>query len=106
MQPIGLSAQLACIWEASARKAGNVHRYCDADDVCYLDFLASAAAIAPVLQSASHRSLGATILKGVQATRRVVQTNTNLGILLLCAPLAAIPGGADVREGLNQVLQK
>jgi triphosphoribosyl-dephospho-CoA synthase len=45
----GLCAQLACIWEASARKPGNVHRFRDFADASYLDYLASAAAIAPVL---------------------------------------------------------
>ena len=34
--------KLACIWEATARKPGNVHRFCDFDDTTYLDFLDSA----------------------------------------------------------------
>ena len=29
----GLCAQAACILEATARKPGNVHRYCDFDDL-------------------------------------------------------------------------
>ena len=48
-ETIGLHAQLACIWEATARKPGNVHRFVDFDDLTYLDFLTSAAAVAPVL---------------------------------------------------------
>ena len=39
---LGLCAQLACIWEATARKPGNVHRFRDFADVGYLDFLVSA----------------------------------------------------------------
>src|SRR5437763_1450426 len=82
-----LYAQLACVWEATARKAGNVHRYRDFDDTSYVDFLASAAAIAPVL-AARDRPVGETVLACVRATGAVVRTNTNLGIVLLLAPLA------------------
>jgi triphosphoribosyl-dephospho-CoA synthase len=89
---IALHAQLACIWEASARKPGNVHRYADFDDTSYLDFLTSAAALAPVLADAGQQSVGATILLGVQRTRQVARANTNLGIILLLAPLARAAG--------------
>src|SRR5436305_1903466 len=56
---VALCAQLACIWEATARKPGNVHRHCDFEDATYLDFLLSAAAIAPLLADAGRRSLAA-----------------------------------------------
>jgi len=102
--PLGLCAQLACIWEATAAKPGNVHRYCDFADVTYLDFLQSAAAIAPVLTKARRQPVGQTILEGVRATRRVVSTNTNLGVLLLLAPLAAVHEDLDLRAGLEPVL--
>ncbi len=85
---VGLCAQLACIWEATARKPGNVHRYQDFEDVRYLDFIVSAAAIAPVMETARDRSVGETVLEAIRATRRVTATNTNLGIVLLLAPLA------------------
>ena len=61
MPDIGLCAQIACIWEATARKPGNVHRFRDFDDSSYLDFLLSAAAIAPILAKASQRRVGATV---------------------------------------------
>jgi triphosphoribosyl-dephospho-CoA synthase len=48
--------------------------------------------------------VGQTILDGVRATRRVAATNTNLGILLLLAPLAAVPEGAPLRDGLRRIL--
>src|SRR5262249_3117274 len=99
-----LCAQLACIWEATARKPGNVHRFVDFDDLSYLDFLTSAAAVAPVLGEARRRRVGATILECVRATRRVVDTNSNLGIVLLLAPLAAVPDGVGMRAGLAHVL--
>ncbi len=101
---VGLCAQVACVWEATARKPGNVHRYRDFADAGYVDFLLSAAALAPVLATASQRPVGATILESIRATRRVVGTNTNLGITLLLAPLAAVPEGVDLRAGVGRVL--
>jgi triphosphoribosyl-dephospho-CoA synthase len=102
--PIGLCAQLACLWETTARNPGNAHRFRDFDDASYADFLISAAAVAPVLEAAPRRRVGQTVLDGVRATRRVVAGNTNLGILLLLAPLAAVPPEEDLRAGLKRVL--
>jgi triphosphoribosyl-dephospho-CoA synthase len=101
---VGLCAQVACVWEATARKPGNVHRYRDFNDADYVDFLLSAAALAPVLSTACQRPVGAMVLEAVRATRRVVGTNTNLGIALLLAPLAAVPEGVDLRAGVERVL--
>jgi triphosphoribosyl-dephospho-CoA synthase len=104
MHSTGLCAQLACIWEATARKPGNVHRFCDFADTHYLDFLLSAAAIAPVLDTAPQRRVGATVLEAMRATRQVVATNTNLGIVLLLAPLATVPHADELRSGVEHVL--
>jgi triphosphoribosyl-dephospho-CoA synthase len=106
MHAVGVCGQLACIWEATARKPGNVHRYRDFEDVTYLDFIGSAAAIAPVLDRARNQQIGRTVLECVQATRRVVMTNTNLGLVLLLAPLAAVAGDKDLRSGVEQVLSR
>jgi triphosphoribosyl-dephospho-CoA synthase len=100
----GLYAQLACIWEATARKPGNVHPTARFIDSNYLDYLASAAAIAPVLDNAHHRPVGETILAAIRATRQVVSNNTNLGLVLLLAPLAAVGPQDDFRRGLQVVL--
>jgi triphosphoribosyl-dephospho-CoA synthase len=100
----GLCAQIACIWEATARKPGNVHRYRDFADSTYTDFLLSAAAIGPVMTTACQRHVGATILDAVRATRRVTGTNTNLGIVLLLAPLAAVPPERKLQSGIESVL--
>jgi triphosphoribosyl-dephospho-CoA synthase len=101
---VGLCAQLACIWEATARKPGNVHRYRDFENVTYLDFLVSAAAIAPVLAESRHHRVGDTILECVRATRRVTVTNTNLGIILLLSPLATVSDREELRSGVVRVL--
>jgi triphosphoribosyl-dephospho-CoA synthase len=78
----------ACIWEATARKAGNVHPGASFADLTYADFLTSAALAAPEVGRAAERPLGETILAAIRATRSVVASNTNLGIVLLLAPLA------------------
>jgi triphosphoribosyl-dephospho-CoA synthase len=114
LETLGLFAQFACLWEATARKPGNVHRFQDFEDVTYLDFVASAAAIAPVFRvmgvaaaedDPDRFSVGMLVLEGVRQTREVVSTNTNLGILLLLAPLAkaSLPGA--IRTGVGQVLE-
>ena len=106
MIPTGLCAQLACIWEATARKPGNVHRYQDFADLSYMDLIQSAAAVAPLLETAPTRRVGQTVLESARATRRLVQTNTNLGILLLLAPLAAAPRDLELQRGLAIVLDQ
>ena len=104
---IGLCAQIACIWEATARKPGNVHRYCDFADTSYTDFLLSAAAIGPVMTMACQQRVGTTILDAVKTTRRVVKTNTNLGIVLLLTPLAAASAvGSLEQEIVERILTR
>ena len=87
----------------TARKPGNVHRFADLPGLHFVDFLLSAAAIADPLDRAVSEGVGAAVLGAVEATRRLVSTNTNLGIVLLLAPLAAVPEGVDLaarrREG-------
>jgi triphosphoribosyl-dephospho-CoA synthase len=89
MPSLGLLAQTACIWEATARKPGNVHRFADFDDASYVDFLLSAVALHEVMACAPLLGVGRTVRDAVQHTQRVVRSNTNLGIILLLAPLAA-----------------
>jgi triphosphoribosyl-dephospho-CoA synthase len=101
---LGQAGQLACIWEATARKAGNVHRFQDFEDLAYPDFLVSGLAIASSLDHAMSVPLGETILSAIQETRKFVRTNTNLGIVLLLAPLATIQDPFD-RDELEQLLE-
>lgn len=100
----GLGAQTACLWEVTARKVGNVHRFMDFDDLTYLDLIHSAAAIAPVLSRAPGQRVGRTVLECIEATRQVVTSNSNLGMVLLLAPLATVPDGEDLRGGVARVL--
>jgi len=95
---------VACLLEVTARKPGNVHRFADFESLHYLDFLLSATAMVEPLDQAGGRGLGLTILEAVKATRRVVGTNTNLGMILLLAPLAAVEPSIGLAEGLERVL--
>lgn len=87
-EAIGIAAQLACLLEVSAPKPGNVSPGRHFADLRYEDFLASALAIGPPLAGAGTRRLGATIRLAIEATRRWARSNTNLGIVLLTAPIA------------------
>ena len=105
MIPIGTCATLACLWEATAPKPGNVYRGADFEDLTYADFLTSAAVVGPILEQAASAGVGPTVLAAVEATRAAVATNTNLGMLLLLAPLAAVPRELPLTEGIGGVLE-
>lgn len=87
-EDVAVAAQLACLLEASAPKPGNVGPGAPFHDTRYEDFLASAAAIGSALAAASAEPLGTTVRRAVEATARWVGANSNLGIVLLLAPLA------------------
>ena len=77
----------ACITDVRAFKPGNVSLESDGHGMHANDFIASAVAMAGVIATPSS-GVGQRILRAVEATRAVVPFNTNLGIVLLCAPLA------------------
>jgi len=95
------AAQLACLLEVSAPKPGNVSPGRHFTDTRYEDFLASAAAIGAPLGGAGTRPLGTTIRLAIEATARWTRSNTNLGIVLLLAPLAraAAESGVAAESG-------
>lgn len=85
---VGQSAALACLIEASAPKAGNVHPAAAFSDMDFADFLASSLSVAPVLDSATQLGVGRTIRDAVLATQQQLDVNTNLGTLLLLVPIS------------------
>jgi triphosphoribosyl-dephospho-CoA synthase len=105
-EDVAAAAQLACLLEVSAPKPGNVSPGRHFHDTSYEDFLASAVAIGPALAGAGERPLGATIRSAVEATARWAGRNTNLGIVLLLAPLAraAHRGEGSLRARVERVL--
>jgi triphosphoribosyl-dephospho-CoA synthase len=102
---VGQLAQIACLLEVTARKPGNVHRFSDSGELEFLDFLLSAAAIGKAFDAARREGVGSTVFAAVEATRQVVTTNTNLGMILLLAPLAAVPLEDDLTSGVERVLR-
>jgi triphosphoribosyl-dephospho-CoA synthase len=96
----------ACLVELDALKPGNVHRYADGHGMTVADFERSAEVSAPAL-ARTGASVGSRIFDAVQATRAAVEQNTNLGILLLSAPLAAAAERSepDLRVALASVLE-
>ena len=101
---IGQCAALACLLEVTAPKPGNVHRGADFDDMTYFDFAAAAVAIGPAFDAAESAGVGRTVLAAVRAMRSAVNSNTSLGTILLVAPLACVPRGQPLAEGVKQVL--
>ncbi len=86
---LGQQATLAITWGALAPKVGNVYRGADFENLTLADFLTAATRIGPILAHALTNGVGQTVLDGVITTHHAVATNTNLGTLLLFAPLAA-----------------
>ena len=62
-------------------------------------------AIGPAIEAATHQGVGATVLQAIQATRQWVQVNTNLGSVLLIAPLACVPREQPLAAGVAAVLR-
>lgn len=96
--------QLACLLEVSAAKPGNITPAHEFADTTYADMVRSALALGRVFTRAraSRRTVGELIADGVQATARVARANTNLGIVMLFAPLVraeATRGAAETLRG-------
>ncbi len=94
----------ACVWEVTARKPGNVHPQAAFADVRFEDFIRSADVTAPVLAETQRLGVGRAIREAVSVTCRAVGRNTNLGIILLVAPLAAVPRTRSLSDGIEDVL--
>ncbi|HEY2786433.1 MAG TPA: triphosphoribosyl-dephospho-CoA synthase [Fimbriiglobus sp.] len=116
----GLMIGVASVWEATARKVGNVHRKADFADTTYLDFVLSALAVSDAWgkdEADPTAVFGSSVGNAVDATRALVDRNTNLGIILAVRPLAAVRpvaekrnpnfgGRYDLRAGVRTVLDR
>lgn len=101
---IAAAFRAACHAELDALKAGNVHRFSAGHGMEVAHFERAAQAAAPLLAAPGAR-VGERIESAVAASLAETGLNTNLGILLLCAPLAAAaerPG--PLRASLDAVL--
>jgi triphosphoribosyl-dephospho-CoA synthase len=105
--PIAAAFLAACDDELEAPKPGNVHVFAGGHGMSVEQFRLSAAAAAkPLCEHGA--SVGARIFGAVAATAARVGLNTNLGIVLLCAPLAAAAeraaDAADFPAALKSIL--
>jgi triphosphoribosyl-dephospho-CoA synthase len=100
--------QLACLLEVAAAKPGNVTPAHDFSDTTYADMVRSGLALGPVFarERALERGVGELIADGVQATARVAGVNTNLGIVLLFAPLVRAAATRRADETLRSATER
>jgi triphosphoribosyl-dephospho-CoA synthase len=109
LEPATVAAAVrdACITDVRAFKPGNVSFASPGHGMRAEDFVASADVMAAAV-AAPAAGAGERIVRAIQATRAVVPLNTNLGIVLLCAPLAQAAVAASkepsLRERLRSVL--
>jgi triphosphoribosyl-dephospho-CoA synthase len=99
---------MACLFEASAPKAGNVHPAASFDDMRYEHFVVSSCLIGPILAGATQKEVGELVLEAVRETRAAVARNTNLGTLLLLSPLAkaaCVQVSGSLQARTSQVLR-
>ena len=95
----------ACTLDVAVRKPGNVSLHAAGHGMHAAQFLASASVAADAICQRG-ATVGQRIEAAVVATRAAVGCNTNLGILLLCAPLACAAESIHVplQQALQQVL--
>jgi triphosphoribosyl-dephospho-CoA synthase len=86
----------ACMAELQALKPGNVHAFADGHGMTIYDFIQSADVTADLI-TRPDLSLGERIFYATEATKNTVGQNTNLGVLLLCAPI--IDAALELRDG-------
>lgn len=102
-------AQIACILEVCADKPGNVSFLHDFSDTLVLDYLLSSIAVGTAFENATHLSVGQIIQQAIEDTQQSVKSNTNLGIILLLAPLVKACHGArdmeSIRTNLRSILR-
>jgi triphosphoribosyl-dephospho-CoA synthase len=99
---------IACLLEVSADKPGNVTPRHDFADMTFADMVRSALALAPVFETEHVRnaSVGELIADAVRETVAVTASNTNLGIVLLFAPLARAAVTRSDAESLRTALKR
>lgn len=94
----------ACRAELNALKPGNVHVYRDGHGMTVETF--ERAAEVAAVRLVSGRTLGERIEGAVKASLAAVGVNANLGIVLLCAPLAEAALTQSRKETLRGALQR
>ena len=122
-ESIAKIAQIASVLEVSGHpKPGNVHRTQDFDDMIFEDFLISGIVIGDCMKKAAERGkkykddytlhkirLGEIIKEAVLETDKWIGNNTNLGIIIMLAPLSAAAGMSsdisELRENVERIMK-
>ena len=109
-------AQIASVLEVSGQpKPGNVHRTRDFDDMVFEDFLLSAVVVGDIFREAcssinkdklEEAHLGRYICEAVRETNKWVETNTNLGIMMMCMTIACSAAISDSFDELQDNIVK
>ena len=112
-------AQIASALEVSGYpKPGNVHRTRNYDDMAFEDFIISGVVIGDTIRElATHTksiedladaNLGKYILDAVSETNNWIANNTNLGIMMMCVPIAAAASISDdfkeIQENVGKLM--
>ncbi len=112
-------AQLASVLEVSGwPKPGNVHRTRNYDDMVFQDFIISGVVIGNIMEELANQAkeiddlskaeLGKYILQAVSETDKWIETNTNLGIMMMCIPIAAAAAISndfdEIQENLGRLM--
>ena len=105
LSPAAISAAFlaACLAELQALKPGNVHIHASGHGMQVAQFEAAAIAAAPAIADPA-LNVGQRILRATEKSFAAAQCNTNLGIVLLCAPLAKAAAETDPGMGLRRRL--
>lgn len=97
----------SCYLEIQAFKPGNVSVYSEGHRMTAADFFNSADLIAPVMAD-PNLTVGERIWQATKVTFEQVGCNTNLGIILLCAPLVQAyyaPSAETIPDRLQHILR-
>lgn len=108
-QSLETAVMASFVGEIEAFKPGNVSIYADGHDMTVKDFLASAE-VSTTLLCDPEADLGQRVLNSVKATQKAVGCNTNLGMLLLFAPIimaaeSDFAGEVELRHNLEITLK-
>lgn len=106
-EKIAEAYRLACLDELRAPKAGNVHDFSNGHGMTVSDFEISAEVTKNWIARPGAR-VGERVRGAIAATRKAVDCNTNLGIVLMSSPIACAAEGEgvdDLRPAVGRVLE-
>ena len=81
--------RFVCDIEMESLKPGNVHKYSKSHDMTTKDFFRSSLIVSKYL-SQNNLSLGKKIINTVMQIQKKIKKNTNLGIILMLAPIVVV----------------